>query len=320
MSVATVLLGGLVACNAILGNEEGTLRVTTPDAGSSSLEGGGPGPGADAAPDGGGGEAGPPLCDTTQGNKVCFGLCVKINETSTGCGESSCAACDPKNVDKATCKGGQTTLGCAYDKCKDGFDSCDGNDANGCEASLNRKETCGSCNVKCDPDGGTPFCALSSGSYACVSACPGGTTDCSGACVDTTSSVENCGACGKKCDRPSATASCQNSNCQFTCIKGTHECGQTCASDVDPKTCGSSCTPCPALDNATSTCDNGQCGFLCTSPFSDCNGDPKDGCETKGPCTVDDCSNRCLPGQKCCFSTFGAGSCVAEGKPCPLPL
>jgi hypothetical protein len=306
LSVAVFALLAAVACNGLLGNEEGTPRLGE-DAGTS------PPPVSEE-----GGVALPPSqsCDTSKGNKVCFGLCVGISEPNTGCGDTSCAACDPKNVSKATCKGATTTFHCAYEACRAGFDSCDGDDTNGCETSLGAKDSCGSCTTKCS-SGDAPFCALQAGgAYACVATCPAGTTPCSGACVDLATSADNCGGCGKGCFRASATATCSNSTCSFTCTPGTHACADACVSDVDPQTCGASCTPCPAGGaNTVATCDGkGACGVACAKGFLDCDGKPDNGCEVSGTTCPCACTAKT---QHCCAN----GSCVPIGVICAvLPI
>lgn len=290
-----------VGCNSILGNEEGKARPA--GGGGQPLEAGVPP-----------GDAGiqQQACDTSQGNKVCFGLCVRIDQTNTGCGGASCEACDPKNVTGAVCKGTGSTLGCAYDACKAGFENCDGQPANGCETSLNAKNSCGSCTTVCD--GAAPFCALNSGVYGCVSSCPIGTQDCSGACVDTTISVDHCGSCNKRCSRPSASATCVDSECQFVCNQGTHECNGVCVPDEDPETCGPACISCPpGGDNTVRTCNGGSCGVACDQGFIDCDNDPRNGCEVKdaacpGPL---ECPQKCLVGDQCCN-----GVCVPGDQPC----
>lgn len=292
LSVAVFAVVTAAGCNALLGNDEGTPRV--------AIDGSVPAPEAGPRPVDAGGQ---PTCDTTQGNKVCFGLCVKIDQPNTGCGGSSCAACDPKNVVKTACKGGASTLACGYDGCLTGFDNCDGQAANGCETSLGLKSSCGSCATSCQVP--TPLCAVTAGVAACVAACPVDTKECSGACVDTRESLDNCGDCGIKCQRQAAIATCQAGACKYVCQPGTHACGNVCASDIDPKTCGPSCTDCPATKpNTTPTCISGSCGITCMKGFLDCDGDPSNGCEVSGvacPPPTGNCGGMtCGPKLQCC--------------------
>jgi hypothetical protein len=285
-------------CNGLLGNEEGTPRAP-----QDSTE--------KVSPDGGGGGV---VCDTTRGNKVCFGLCVKIDQPNTGCGASSCAACDPKNVIASACEGGAETLACGYDECKPGFDNCDGKTDNGCETSLGAKDSCGSCTTKCAAD--TPFCAMMGAVASCVATCPQGTQPCDGACVDTATSVENCGNCGTKCQRVSASATCEAGSCKYVCATGTHECGQACVSDLDPRYCGASCTPCPAGGpNTVPTCSALTCGVACAPGFLDCDATMTNGCEVQGsscPLPPANCGGGpCAFKQICCN-----GQCIADNQLC----
>jgi hypothetical protein len=81
------------------------------------------------------------------------------------------------------------------------------------------------------------------------------------------------------------------------CPSGTHRCGEVCADDQAPATCGTACQPCPVPMGGTATCSGGSCGFTCTSGRK--------------------CGNECLPdSQPCgdaCPASFRncAGVCVA---------
>jgi hypothetical protein len=288
-------------CNTILGNELGTAR--SPLDGGSSFEGGAPIDGGILTQS----------CDTSAGNKVCFGLCVKIDQPNTGCGGTACDACDPKNVNAAVCKGAGSTLGCAFDACKAGFDSCDNDPTNGCETSLNARTSCGSCNTVCD--GAAPLCALTDGVYGCVSSCPVGTQDCSGACVDTTTSTENCGGCEIKCRRAAASATCVNSECKYLCNPGTHECGNLCVQDTNPNACGPTCTVCPAGGPHTArSCVLGACSVACDPDWLDCDGVLFNGCEYNGnscPIVTGPCGGTCTALEQCC-----GGVCIPHKDPC----
>ena len=67
--------------------------------------------------------------------------------------------------------------------CDPGFDDCNFDDADGCEASLSAPGSCGECRVLCS--GTTPLCQGDRDSgYACVPSCTAGTEDCGGSCVD----------------------------------------------------------------------------------------------------------------------------------------
>jgi len=97
-------------------------------------------------------------------------------------------------------------------ECKDGLDSCDGDDDNGCETDiLTDPQHCGSCDNVCD----NGLCDLG------VCACTPGFADCDGdhgnGCeAELASDGDNCGACGKSC----AGGPCQAGVCQAVTIGG----------------------------------------------------------------------------------------------------
>jgi hypothetical protein len=292
-------VGGAIAissagCNMILSNEEGTPLIN--DAGA--IDSGGQQSPPPGTPDSDAATLQTRSCDTTQGNKVCFGLCVTIDQPNTGCGGESCDACDPKNANGVSCKGAGNSLSCAFDTCKDGFDNCDTVLANGCEAALNKAEHCGSCTKACAPG---QVCGPTNGSYDCISDCPQETTKCGTSCVNTTNDTTNCGSCGTVCARDKAVASCNNGTCDYKCIDGFHDCSGTCVSNINPKACGPSCVACSAGGaNTHPLCIGGGCSVECDKGWLDCDGDPRNGCEQQGTDPATECKTPC-----------GKGSCAA---------
>lgn len=304
VSLSVFTLVASFGCNGLLSNEEGTPRATVDGGASPSADGGA-----------GAGDVGASTCDTTMGNKVCFGLCVKTNDPNTGCGDGSCQACDPKNADGPACKGTASGLACAFGKCAPGFGDCDGKRGNGCEASLGRRETCGDCLTPCtDPT--LKFCAPgTNGAFECVASCPPPTKECAGACVNLVTSVENCGTCGKACPaRKLATASCNAETCTYVCAEGTHVCGGVCEQDNDPAHCGSMCAPCLPGANAAATCVSNACGTACLTGFIHCAGDPSNACSASCGTTGTCGGVVCGPMATCCNDV-----CQAFGQPCALP-
>ncbi len=78
-----------------------------------------------AAGDAGGG----PIC--LPGKKACSGDCVPIDAPATGCAALSCAPCDLARA-SAICVGGA----CVIAQCAAGFEDCNGDSNDGCEADL----------------------------------------------------------------------------------------------------------------------------------------------------------------------------------------
>lgn len=104
------------------------------------------------------------------------------------------------------------------------------------------------------------------------------------------SDVNNCGSCGHACVAgPNAGTTCNSGNCRLQCYTGFADCNGVyadgCESHLadDPAHCGRCGTSCAAA-NATGVCTAGACSVRCNTGFSDCDGDPSNGCETAGLC------------------------------------
>src|SRR5207237_1744920 len=91
----------------------------------------------------------------------------------------------------------------------------------------------------------------------------GGSTNCSGTCVDTKNDPKNCGGCGTTCP----TGSCVSSVCTLFCEGGTTACGGSC---VNLSNDASHCGTCVKACGATEICASGACG--CTTGLTDCSG------------------------------------------------
>lgn len=295
-AVCIAAIALIVACNAVLSNEEGTPRATSSDGGNSA-EGG-------------------VACDTTAGShKVCFGSCVSSQSIDTGCGviggKDDCLACNLENA-SARCVGGSGSFVCGRDQCATGFAHCPGEPKEGCATSLIDKNNCGGCGTECAPS--RPACAFGNGKFECVATCPSSTTNCNGSCVDTNESIEHCGGCGKVCDASSGAATCSNGTCKVTCRSGTHLCEGVCRSDSNTKFCGSACTQCPmGAANQVASCDGKSCALACLAGFTDCDGNPNNGCETIGYVCGTTCVAVCSLNQQCCN-----GTCIANDVVCGM--
>jgi hypothetical protein len=184
----------------------------------------------------------------------------------------------------AGCAGGICTLGA----CDDGYEDCDGQPLNGCEADLQHNpDTCGSCSNVCVVQGGSPVC---NAGVCGSSGCNPGLGDCDpnidGCETDLTSSVAHCGYCGNGCQLANATAQCVASQCKIlACAAGFTDCDGQAANgcevntQTDPNNCGACGAWCAGY-NVVPTCAAGQCQLVCVAGYGDCNGDPTDGCET----------------------------------------
>jgi hypothetical protein len=225
----------------------------------------------------------------------CGTRCANLQTDAQNCG--TCGhVCSLPNA-QARCTAGS----CAIASCNPGFDDCNANPADGCEASLSRPQTCGSCAVTCT--GTTALCANMGGRFACANSCPVATPDnCVTRCANLQTDVQNCGRCNSPCNLTNAVASCAAGNCAvLSCRAGFGNCN------------GNPIDGCefPLLPNDRNNC--GGCGIAC----------PADSVCTNGRC-VPNCG---MNGQACCGSTprcaaslvCRGGSCVpcgGQGQPC----
>jgi hypothetical protein len=205
-----------------------------------------------------------PGCDP--GKKYCFGECVSQTNPVYGCDANTCAPCSIARA-TATCAGGR----CAVLACNNGYADCNQDPSDGCETDLSEATHCGSCNAVCGAS--AALCAPSGTGFSCTSGCSGqAPTLCGTQCVDLATSRTHCGACNNTCGAvANAQVACTASACQFSCETGFHACGSACATNTNPATCGTSCTPCPVPDHAVATCSaQGTCGFVCIAGFHAC--------------------------------------------------
>lgn len=157
------------------------------------------------------------------------------------CGNS----CYGTHVAAAICAVAGSVAGCQIQACEEGWADCDGNAANGCEADLSLVSSCGACGVTC---GGS---AASTASSLCTETSP------------------------------------QRYECAVTCNANYADCnGQPndgCEADLrNPSFCGGCGNDCDAqIQNGQAGCSGGTCTLLsCDAGWSDCDGDPSNGCET----------------------------------------
>jgi hypothetical protein len=181
---------------------------------------------------------------------------------------------------------------------------------------------CGTCGRWCPPDtgaggGGTSCdgarpCPAGEGCFgsgvcrpiiACVDsacACPGGTTACSGACVDRQTDINNCGTCGHICP---ATTTCVAGSC--VCTAGQTLCDGFCSTtSEDELNCGGCRVLCGG--EGSGVCTGGLCEYLfrCPSPPTSCGG--RDVCTFYDPRNCGGCGVTCPTGVECLRGVCGS--------------
>jgi hypothetical protein len=144
--------------------------------------------------------AGRPGADESckSGSKACDGACVSVDSPERGCGGEGCNAC---NVSNATARCNQFDL-CDVAVCHKGFQDCDSDGSNGCEANVRTDpDNCGDCGRRCLL---IPHAQRGCGDVCTIWRCMGGFRDCNaqvddGCEVDVMNDQRNCGRCGHGC-------------------------------------------------------------------------------------------------------------------------
>jgi hypothetical protein len=156
--------------------------------------------------------------------------------------------------------------GCAIARCDPGFGDCDGDAANGCEASLlDDASACGECGAACSFAHAEASCV---DGRCQLQACEPGYADCapdSQGCESKLSDATSCGRCELRCEYPNAKSRC-----------------------VLPEVGEPSC--------ALERCDAG---------FRDCDGRPDNGCERDVRAVPGSDTDPCLPEANCIGNGFG---------------
>ncbi len=206
------------------------------------------------------GQCEPARCD--QGFDNCDGIaangCEMTVDTLSDCG--SCHTVCARANASATCTGGTCRIGL----CQPGFGNCDGTDSNGCEASLDQLDHCGSCPNTCMRANATPTCA---GGTCAISACGAGFGNCDmtdgNGCETTLDTVMHCGTCGTVCSYAHATPICAlPAGCSMgRCDANFADCDSNAANgcEADLRTNTSNCGRCNHACAATFGCTNAVC-------------------------------------------------------------
>ncbi len=169
----------------------------------------------------------------------CNNKCIS-GKTLTDCG--SCGAVCGSDQAAPSCATGTCVLNCTT-----GFDDCDGNKANGCEANLNTNTShCGQCARACST---TQALALACTDGKCTSTCNPGYANCTqptapvadnGCEISTTTSVSNCGGCNNVCTTAAnntARSCVEPGTCQYTCATNRQDCNAATAPNLDGCEC-----------------------------------------------------------------------------------
>jgi len=175
---------------------------------------------------------------------VCSGACVDTDVDIANCG--ACGTSCSSNNGTAHCTAGVCEITCDV-----GFDDCDADLTNGCEAELNGDTAnCSACGAACDATNGTPACITG----ACSLTCDTGFDDCdgdvtSGCETDTQIDTAHCGACRNPCGGVSDT-----------CCSG----GCFAVEDTSETLCGG-CT-----GQRKCCLDHTSCGYQCLNINGNC--------------------------------------------------
>ena len=244
-------------------------------------------------------------CTCPQNEKLCGGVCV--DETSD---PKNCGACGVTCAPSEVCSMGACKLDCAP-----GLTACSG----ACVDLSANPAHCGQCATVCPvPPGATSTCS----NGLCGYACSGTFKDCNlmaqdGCEVDAKSDVANCGACNSACPSgPQSQPLCAGGICAIVCAPGFADCNMNAADGCETDlasvlSCGMCGVVCSAGPNATAACMGGLCVAPCNAGYSDCNGNPADGCEVTPSSDVANCgacANACpVPAHSA--ATCNAGVC-----------
>lgn len=240
-----------------------------------------------------------PTCNANYGD--CTGGLADGCETDTRTTRTHCGGCGKvcengagAHVDSNECSNSLCQPDCAA-----GYDNCDGDRFDGCEASLEDDEAnCGGCNTVCVSTTAAHVDSNECVGGVCSPDCAGTYGDCDSSrpngCETNTATTENhCGGCGAAfvCKQPAdATAhvssnDCNGSECQPVCSglwddcdgNGFNGCEHNVSNDED--NCGACDEACGTQNASATTCTSGNCVPSCNTGWGACSS-PELGCTT----------------------------------------
>ena len=129
---------------------------------------------------------------------------------------------------------------------------------------------------------------------------------------------KNCVTCGSVCKLPNAIVGCADgcyiASCQFGYDDCNGEMKDGCETSVisDVKNCGGCGMGCANAPHAQAACVNAACQLKqCDAGWTDCDGDPRNGCETQIASDVKNCGR--------CGNACGQGLvCINHSCTCPM--
>jgi len=158
----------------------------------------------------------------------------------------------------------------------------------------------------------------------CAVTCASPTTNCSGVCIDTRSSVTNCGACGNNCGTPPNTTSmlCSSSACAIgSCAANFGNCDGNVNNGCEANTLTSvtNCGACGRACASGQTCTAGTCVAVCSGGLTSCSGVCVNLQSSDANCGS--CGNVCGSGQSCINGTcLNANGTVRDVSGNILPI
>ena len=200
----------------------------------------------------------------------------------------NCGACGAGCESPFLCVSGA----CQAEDCGVGHAECDADTSHACETDIKSDpKNCGACDQDCGAD-------LCSGGHCTQMECDEGAADCDAdpenGCEVNLTDVGNCGMCGAVCSSVHGTPGCDAEGCSIACSEGFGDCDARASTGCetplgdDAANCGA-CGKACQNEHGTTTCADGQCTPLCATGYLDCDGDPRNGCETEIATSLTNC-------------------------------